>query len=52
MTDSHKGETKRENVADSWEEAGEEVSITISLAEKVLLQINSGGSSLTTSSLR
>lgn len=27
MTDSHKGGAKNENVADSWEEAGDEVSI-------------------------
>ncbi|EJW88498.1 hypothetical protein WUBG_00592 [Wuchereria bancrofti] len=26
MTDSHKGGAKNENVADSWEEAGDEVS--------------------------
>uniref|UniRef100_A0A8R1U471 Uncharacterized protein n=1 Tax=Onchocerca volvulus TaxID=6282 RepID=A0A8R1U471_ONCVO len=28
MTDSHKGGAKNENVADSWEEAGDEVNTT------------------------
>lgn len=43
MTDSHKGGIKNENVADSWEEAGDEVNmIFISLILNLLFKSNFG----------